>query len=356
MKRFLLLTVVSLVVSLVAYQPTIRTQDEYVEGLPDLNDFPEAKQSCKYKLKLAPWHGNPGAGNNRVRCVVHVTVCGAKIKKYRSEPREIGDEKLCEDFWQKHDELAKRTICCDEKPASCEPPSPASEPPWFDSRNCRDRRTSSWSGPQIVDFQNRPLPAGEVWCVINYYIPGEHPYDTQKTIPVVKKVTIDVATWRTDWRQGAEPACKSFFDSHESLPARTICPDVWDKAGDEFVRRGGSCDPIADPDCDGVPNFQDPFPLHPRSTEYVSNKPLTNFPFSKDLGNAVPHDPCECKWEFSDARYQCQNVKVSSSGRRGSSNQARYQYQVKWTCPDTGKTVVVNREVKMDGQYCPRSR
>jgi hypothetical protein len=248
----------------------------------------------------------------------------------------------------------------DKKPPKkpCENPPPENTPPWFDTGSCEGESESvaSWGGAQIVDDQNRLLPPGQVWCVANYSICRSSFRDAPQIISVIKKVTIDVAAWKgSHYKEAVTAACQSFMDEHKSAPDRKICCDTWEEAS-KGPLRPGACDPISDPDCDGIPNYQDPFPLHPRSTEYTSNSPLTNFPFWKDFKNAIPHESCECQWELIDARYKCSDVRVQNSARRGSSNQAKYNYQAKWKCPATGREIITTREVTMPGLSCPRGR
>lgn len=241
----------------------------------------------------------------------------------------------------------------------CEnPPVNAKPPDWFDTGSCdgESESVTPWVGTQTVDNEDRPLPPGQVWCHANYLLCGDdfpvyrHPYRVQ----AIKKVTIDVAAWNNNYNQAATDACQSFFDEHTNAPATKICCDKWEQATDNNL--AGSCNPLEDADCDGITNYQDPFPLHPRSTEYTRHSPLSDFPFWKDFKNAIPHEYCECQWELIDARYKCSNVRVQNSARRGSSNQAKYDYQAKWKCPATGREIITTRQVTMPGLSCPRVR
>jgi hypothetical protein len=266
-----------------------------------------------------------------------------------------------------------RSVACvldDKKPPSdkkppkkpCENlPTNAKPPDWFDTGSCdgESESVTPWVGTQIVDGGGRLLPPGQVWCVANYGICRSSQRDSPDLIRVIKKVTIDLAAWNSDnssvRSEAAMTACQSFIDEHKNAPQPSICCDTWEQARNRLPPPG-SCYPISDVDCDGIPNDQDPFPFHPHSTEYTSYSPLTNFPFWKDFKNAVPHEPCECQWELIDARYTCSDVRVQNSARRGSSNQAKYDYQAKWKCPATGREIITTRQVTMPGLFCPRGR
>lgn len=245
------------------------------------------------------------------------------------------------------------------KKKPCENPSTdENPPPWFDTPSCELKEVDPWVAPQTVDEEGNLLPPGQVWCVASYLFCGEFSGPPQ-TIRVIKKVTIDPAAWNSNnsavSTEASMKACQSFIDQHKNAPKRRICCDTWANAADR-PPSPGSCEAISDPDCDGIPNYKDPFPFHPRPTDYTSQSPLTGFPFWKDFKNALPDELCECQWEFIDARYKCSDVRVHNSATRGSSNQAKYDYQVKWKCQATGREIVTTREVTMPGLFCPRGR
>lgn len=350
MRRFLLFTITLLLMSAVLDSPSVRTQ-ETETGLPDSSEFTEAGSGCDNKVNLTPGVTVPAVDwPNTFRCELKIHTCDG-MKTYRSEVRKAGPN-LCADYWAKLKELEAREICCDKDIRCKNPPSSAPLPPWLDPRSCRE---SVGVGPaltsQRVDDQNRLLPPGQVWCVAVYSIcrGGIH---TPNLIPVIKKVTIDVAMWHNNYIEAVDSACQSFFDEHRSAPNRSVCCDTWEDASDNPA--AGPCDPISDPDCDGIPNYQDAFPFHARVREYTSDSPRTRFPFWKDLENAVPSEYCDCQWELIDTRYKCSNVRVHNSAGRGSSNQAKYKYQAKWKCPSNDRQIITTREVTMPGLYCPR--
>lgn len=236
------------------------------------------------------------------------------------------------------------------------PPSVTDFPDWYYSltRDCDPHM----SAVVVTGEAYRALPPDQILCVAKLSFCETPIAKTQ--IGVSKMVTIDPAAWEsdraTDWLVPALAACQSFFNEQTAnRPTDGICCSTWEKALKDRPTETG-CYPNLDADCDGLTNDKDPFPLHPRSTEYTSNSPLTNFPFWKDFKNATPGESCECQWELIDVRYKCANVSVQNSGRRGRSNQAKYDYQVKWKCPTTGREIVTNRQVTMPGLYCPRGR
>jgi hypothetical protein len=244
---------------------------------------------------------------------------------------------------------------CSEAAFFCPPKAPPSKPPCEKAPG--DKKPPPWFGcgnplvteRPILDVQSSKALAGEPiakFCVATYNVCG-------KDIAVSKPL-VDDAVYGNRGTEVAKELCRPFFETHNNVPPYSICCDNWQQAVEEFARNRTPCNPSLDPDCDGLANTEDPFPLHPRPVGYTSNTIEAKFPFWKDFNNALPKEPCaDCQWEFLDARQlSCRNITTHA---REQTNEAQYKYQVKWKCPSTGREVITDREVTLGGVYCPRS-
>ena len=368
MRRTLLLTTTILITISLLPSPTVQTQqpeqDQFpkphnpeIDKFPKPETYPPAGPNCKNKVQLAPWLGMPGAGPGKNICRLTVYNCQTdKTDVYESGPRDSETVSLdCSDYESAKDAIGRIEICCDEK-EPCETPTANRLPPWFDERSCSQAKTVglSLSALKVDEFTGALLGPGEIRCVAEYTACSSIPGIVDQTLSSVKSVMINLNAWNSaDYLKAANSACQSFFNEHRSAPRRKICCDKKYNSLDNYF---GRCSRYHDVDCDGIGNVYDSLPFHPRSNEYTSEVPETPFPFWKDFKNAVPLEPCPCKWKFLDARYKCTNVRVHSSAARGSSNQAKYDYQAKWRCPATGQEIITTRQMTMPGLYCPRGR
>ncbi len=122
MRPTLLLTITLLLIIPVLFLRPAQTreQEQHCEtGLPNLADYPPAGPSCKKKVKLAPWHGQPDIGNTNpvlTRCRLSFAICGGVTKCYQSEGR-IAGAGFCDDFSAMYEALLNREICCDDSSA-----------------------------------------------------------------------------------------------------------------------------------------------------------------------------------------------------------------------------------------------
>lgn len=176
----------------------------------------------------------------------------------------------------------------------CEPPTASNVPPWFSGdAPCQNRQRGTYSSGQ-----NRRNPQLESVAVS---ICGE--------------------IIRFDQR--------GLFDNSNRRPPSTysfdVCCDTWQKA----ASTGSPCDARRDLDCDGELNENDATPLNapaaaPSDTDFVSNSPLTNLPFWKQLRSHMPsQSECkDCKWELVRVDYTCKDEVI--------------EFQPTWKCPSTG--------------------
>src|SRR6266550_1924569 len=282
MRRLLLLTTTILVTLLPS--PTVQTQQPEKDQFPKPETYPPAGPNCKNKVQLAPWLGTPGAGPGRNRCLLTVYNCRTDTTDiYTSGPRESGTVSLdCSDYERAKDALGSIFICCDK---DCEQPKPRNDdPPWLDENApCQNRQqgTYSWG-------QNR-----------------RNPSDVSVSISICGQVIRFVQPNMMGER--IPPGVNSF----------DVCCDAWQNA----VSTRSPCNAQRDIDCDGILNESDRRPLSARfreltAADFVSNSPLSNLPFWREIHNAMPsqNDCKDCKWELVGIKYTCEN-KVERTGR-----------------------------------------
>lgn len=323
MRRTLLLTTILLLaIPLLFLRPAQTQESERVceTGLPNLADYPSAGPTCKRKLKLQPWLGMPDIPNTNptlTRCLLKVTVCAGVTKCYQSEGRIAGTG-FCDDYSAMHDALLNREICCDPK---CEPPRPRTDP-WFDNdAQCASRERGTFS----YGFNRR------------------NPNEASFSISICGEVI----------RYVLEPHV--FLDRRPVLSSFDVCCDEWRKA----VRTKSPCDAWRDLDCDGKPNERDAAPIRASVTrepdDFVSEGGITSIPFWKQIHEAMPPPKeCEdCKWELVRLQYSCRNIPRQGRFRR-EVNDAVYEYEATWNCPNTQSSQVETATATMRGLYCPR--
>jgi len=100
-------------------------------------------------------------------------------------------------------------------------------------------------------------------------------------------------------------------------------------------RSGTPCNPVADLDCDGIPNQTDVVSESGASFPDINNlfsrpegAPIDPFPPGLDPDDPEffpPADKCDCKWELVKGTLNC-----SPDGKQ------RHFYQARWRCPSTG--------------------
>jgi hypothetical protein len=317
MKRILLMAITTFVSITFLPSPTVQTQQPEEDQFPKMEDYPEAGANCKFKQQLAPWLGTPGAGPGKYRCLLTVYNCKTRqTDTYRSLPRD-SETFSCDDYEKKKDELAKREICCDQ----CERPRPRSEP-WFDKgAPCASRERGTYSSA----FNRR------------------NPNEASVSISICGEVIRYVS--ETPPTGDGRPVVTSF----------DVCCEEWRKA------RGtqSPCDARRDLDCDGVPNERDASPIRAQVTregdDFVSEGGITGIPFWKQIHEALPRptDCKDCKWELVRVQYTCRNIPRQGRFRR-EINDAVYEYEATWNCPNTGKSEIKKETATMQGLYCPR--
>jgi hypothetical protein len=312
MRRFLVLTIALALVFAVLHSSAALSQNQEQEcnqGLPRVSVFPQAGPTFKKKLKLEPWLGTPSVEFTKTaRCVLSFTVCGGKTVCYKSEVREIG-QGMCDDFAALKEELAKRSICCDEESPKCEQPTP-----WFDGLSpnpkCKNRQPpqTSYDGKGTVFLR---------MCGWNVF--AHRPKDLDPLL--------------LDAYQAA------LRDHVRSLVGPTVCCDSFTASAGP----GSSCDPRFDLDCDGTLNATDRsederFPdistfAIAAGVPIKDTDPPPPWFQPGNQGFMPPANLCDCKWELMKGTRTC-----STDGKRP------HVYQARWRCPSTGNERFTRKE------------
>lgn len=178
----------------------------------------------------------------------------------------------------------------------CDPPRAANAPPWLNGdAPCQNQQRGTYSSGQ-----NRRNPGIE-----------------SVTISMCGEVIRFEQRGLIESSDNRRPPFVYSFD---------VCCDTWQKA----ASTGLPCDARRDIDCDGEPNETDLTPLNapsesPSETDFVSNSPLSNLPFWRQLRWHIPSQrECKnCKWELVRIDYTCKDEVI--------------EYQTTWKCPATGQ-------------------
>jgi hypothetical protein len=174
---------------------------------------------------------------------------------------------------------------------TCEPAPPGNDPAWFG--DCQNRERGTYSSGQ-----NRRNPG-------------------------IESISVSICGEVIRFEQ------RNLFESAVRRPPLVYSFDVCCEAWKQAARSGSPCDVRKDIDCDGEPNEKDVTPLEApgnlrSDADYVTNSPVTNLPFWKELYRHIPSQrECkDCKWELVKVDYTCKDEVI--------------EYQTTWKCPGTG--------------------
>jgi hypothetical protein len=102
------------------------TQQPVQNTLPDPADYVAAGPHCQRRVNVSPWVGTPVVEWPKTyRCVLDIHTCDG-TKTYKSSIRP-GGTGMCDDYWNVHNALVNREICCDRGSSEDKRPAKASD-------------------------------------------------------------------------------------------------------------------------------------------------------------------------------------------------------------------------------------